>query len=58
MGEEIIASETDFSNGLIDVTELSLAELDKIGDSSLDIALRRILDDDDTGPVAGFSSRI
>ncbi|GAA3023310.1 MULTISPECIES: hypothetical protein [Streptosporangium] len=41
---------------LVDVTGLTLADLDRIEGSPLKDALRHILDDDDMGPVAGFSS--
>ncbi|MER7208629.1 FxSxx-COOH cyclophane-containing RiPP peptide [Streptosporangium sp. NPDC000239] len=49
---------TDFSNGLIDVTSLNLADLDRVDDSRLSQALRRLLDTEETGPVAGFQSAI
>ncbi|MGC5010392.1 hypothetical protein ACLQ2R_06465 [Streptosporangium sp. DT93] len=41
---------------LVDVTGLTLADLDRIEGSAFRDALRHILDDDDMGPVAGFSS--
>lgn len=45
---------------LIDVSELSLCDLDKIEESSLARTLRLILDgrNDESEPVASFSSRI
>jgi FXSXX-COOH protein len=48
----------DFGEVLIDVSGLSLRDLDGISESSLAQALRHVLDDEETGPVAGFSSRI
>jgi FXSXX-COOH protein len=49
----------DFGDVLIDVTELSLRDLDTIGESSLGAALRYVLDGEaETRPVAAFSSRI
>jgi hypothetical protein len=41
---------------LVDVTGLTLADLDRIEGSTFKDTLRHILDDDDMGPVAGFSS--
>ncbi|WP_326641511.1 FxSxx-COOH protein [Streptosporangium sp. NBC_01755] len=59
MGEEVITGEIDsIESVLIDVTGLSLTDLDHIDDSHLKRALRRILDNDDTGPAAGFTSSI
>ncbi len=58
MGEEATPATADFGNGLIDVTGLCLADLDRIGQSSLDFALRRIVDELDAGPVAGFNATI
>ena len=51
---------TEFSvdSELIDVTGLSLRELDEIPERRLADALRQVLDADDSGPVAGFNSRI
>lgn len=45
-------------NGLIDLTGLSLRDLDESGQSCLGDALRRVLRsrEDDAEPVAGFSS--
>jgi FXSXX-COOH protein len=49
--------ETDFSSDLIDVTGLSLRDLDRLPESSLALALREVLTSNDAGPSAGFSSR-
>jgi FXSXX-COOH protein len=46
----------DFGAGLIDVTGLSLHDLDAISESSLADALRQVLGDDQSEPVAGFQS--
>ena len=48
----------DFSQVLIDVTGMSLRDLDAISESRLAETLRRVLADDETGPVAGFTSRV
>jgi FXSXX-COOH protein len=48
----------DFGDSLIDVSQLSLRDLDEIGESSLAHALRQVLSDEPTGPVAGFQSKI
>lgn len=48
----------DFGQVLIDVTDMSLRDLDEISESRLAEALRRVLADDETGPVAGFTSRV
>jgi FXSXX-COOH protein len=48
----------DFDHALIDVTGVSLADLKTISGSSLDQALRSVLDDEVAEPVAGFSSRV
>ncbi|WP_440063713.1 FxSxx-COOH cyclophane-containing RiPP peptide [Streptosporangium sp. OZ121] len=58
MSDEAVIADADFSKGLIDLTEMNLADLDGIGDSVLGLALREIVDEDDTGPVAGFDSFI
>jgi FXSXX-COOH protein len=58
MSDEAVTATADFSKGLIDLTGVNLADLDRIGDSTFDLALRRIVDDEDTGPVAGFDSSI
>jgi FXSXX-COOH protein len=47
-----------FGDVLIDVYELTLRDLDEIGEASLGHALRNVLEGEDLGPVAGFSSRI
>jgi FXSXX-COOH protein len=48
----------DFGDDLIDVTGVTLRDLETISNVSLAEALRLIVDDDETGPVAGFTSRI
>ncbi|WP_344970414.1 FxSxx-COOH cyclophane-containing RiPP peptide [Streptosporangium fragile] len=59
MDEEVTAEDAAFvGGGLVDVTGLSLADLDRVDNFHLKHALRRILDDDNTGPVAGFTSSI
>lgn len=47
-------------NGLIDVTGLSLTDLDGLTDSALHHALRSLLQagEDAMGPIAGFSQSI
>jgi FXSXX-COOH protein len=57
MSENAIADTAEFGNGLIDINGLSLSDLDEVGDS-LALAVRRLLDNKETGPVAGFSSAI
>jgi FXSXX-COOH protein len=47
----------DADYALIDVTGVSLAELKTISGTSLDQALRSVLDDEVVESVAGFSSR-
>jgi FXSXX-COOH protein len=46
------------AGGLIDLTELSLHDLDESDESCLGDALRRVLRsrEDDAEPIAGFSS--
>lgn len=54
-----MADETaGFGTDLIDVTGLSLHDLNDLGDSTLAHSLRRLLDDDDAAPVAGFTAMI
>jgi len=48
----------DFGQVLIDVTGMSLRDLDAISESRLAETLQRVLADDETGPVAGFTSRV
>jgi FXSXX-COOH protein len=48
----------EFSSDLIDVSGLSLADLEALPDSSLAVALREVLAGDDVGTSAGFSSRL
>ncbi|GAA2596288.1 hypothetical protein SMC26_00935 [Actinomadura fulvescens] len=47
-----------YETELIDVSGLSLRDLDSIEGSSLAKALQRLLTTDDTAPVAGFSAVI
>jgi FXSXX-COOH protein len=58
MREEAASPTTGFGNHLLDLNGFDLADLDRPGDSSLDLALRRILDEENIGPVAGFDSAI
>ena len=49
----------EFGTGLIDVTGFSLSQLDELGESSrLALALRRLVEETDSGPVAGFQSSL
>jgi hypothetical protein len=48
----------DFSSDLIDVTGLSLHDLDGLPESSLALGLREVLTRHDVGTSAGFSSRL
>jgi FXSXX-COOH protein len=48
----------DFGSDLIDVSGLSLRDLGELSESSLGRALHELLTSNDTGPSAGFSSRI
>ena len=54
MGEK---TDIEYGGGLIDVTGLSLRDLEEIDDSSLATALRR-LDQADSSPFAGFQSAL
>jgi FXSXX-COOH protein len=47
-----------FTSDLIDVTGLSLKDLETLPESSLFVALREVLADNGTGTSAGFSSRL
>ncbi|MEU3166777.1 FxSxx-COOH cyclophane-containing RiPP peptide [Streptosporangium sp. NPDC006930] len=58
MGEEVAGEIDSIKSNLIDVTGLSLTDLDHIDNPSLKRALRRILEDDSAGPAAGFTSSI
>ncbi|MEU8203571.1 FxSxx-COOH cyclophane-containing RiPP peptide [Streptosporangium sp. NPDC049046] len=58
MSDETVIADTDYRKGLIDLTGMNLADLDGIDDSALGLALREIVEDEDTGPVAGFDSFI
>jgi FXSXX-COOH protein len=57
-GADVDGGARDFSGDLIDVTGLSLRDLDRVPESSLALALRQVLSSSDTGPSAGFSSRV
>jgi FXSXX-COOH protein len=48
----------DVGHVLIDVTELSLRDLEAIDESALAEALRHVLDEEQPAPVAGFQSQI
>ncbi|MDF5752622.1 FxSxx-COOH cyclophane-containing RiPP peptide [Spongiactinospora sp. TRM90649] len=48
----------EYGGGLIDVTGLSLGDLEEIDGSSLATALRRVVSEADSGPVAGFQSSL
>ncbi|MEV0997197.1 FxSxx-COOH cyclophane-containing RiPP peptide [Nonomuraea sp. NPDC050202] len=48
----------EYGGGLIDVSGWSLADLDGLPPSPLTSALRRLVDEAGTGPVAGFQSAI
>jgi FXSXX-COOH protein len=50
-------SEEESGSVLIDISGMSLRDLDEIDGTSLAQALRRVLDDDDIAPVAGFTSK-
>lgn len=47
-----------FSTDLIDVTGLTLDDLERLPESCLAIALREVLTRDDVPTSAGFSSRL
>lgn len=49
---------TGFGDVLIDVSGLSLRDLNEVDETVISHALRRVLGEEDEGPVAGFSSRI
>ena len=48
----------EFRSDLIDVTGLSLDDLEAVPESSLAVALREVLAANDAGTSAGFSSRL
>lgn len=48
----------EFSSDLINVTGISLKDLEELPESSLTVALREVLADRGTGTSAGFSSRL
>ncbi|GAA3135329.1 hypothetical protein GCM10010466_27700 [Planomonospora alba] len=58
MGEEAVKGPAGTDAGIIDVNGIPLSELAGLDDSVLDHALRRVLEKDNTGPVAGFSASI
>ncbi|MFB9722685.1 hypothetical protein [Planobispora longispora] len=58
MSEESRTGADEYKSGLIDVSAYTLDDLDNISESSLDVALARLLDAQDVGPVAGFSSAL
>ncbi|MEU8247249.1 FxSxx-COOH cyclophane-containing RiPP peptide [Nonomuraea sp. NPDC048916] len=55
MGEK---SAEEYGGGLIDVSGLSLSDLDALDQPSLALALRRLVEDAGSGPVAGFQSAL
>lgn len=50
--------EETVGEGLLDVSNLTLGEVDQIDHPILRRAVQRILDNTDIGPVAGFSSSL
>jgi FXSXX-COOH protein len=49
----------DFGGNIIDVTGLSLRDVENLPDSSLVLALREVMTTEGVGPfVAGFSARV
>jgi FXSXX-COOH protein len=49
----------DFSGDLIDVSGMSLRDVEDLPDSSLVLALREVMTTEGAGPfVAGFSARV
>lgn len=51
--------ETDgYTSDLIDVAGISIRDLDELPESSLALALREVLNRNDVGTSAGFSSRL
>lgn len=57
MAEPFSVTGADFASDVIDVTGVSLADLDDVQGSVFDTALRR-LTETDSGPVAGFTASI
>jgi FXSXX-COOH protein len=55
MNENTVA---EYGGGLVDVTGLSLSDLEGIDGSRLELALRRLTEEADFGPTAGFQSAI
>ncbi|MEV5329037.1 FxSxx-COOH cyclophane-containing RiPP peptide [Nonomuraea fastidiosa] len=52
------SKETEYGGGLVDVSGLSLTELESLPASRLTTALKRLVDEVDSGPVAGFQSAL
>jgi FXSXX-COOH protein len=50
--------DAEYGEGLIDVSGWSLSDLDKLPPSPLALALRRLIEEMDSGPVAGFQSAL
>ncbi|WP_248962415.1 FxSxx-COOH cyclophane-containing RiPP peptide [Sphaerisporangium perillae] len=57
MAEPLSEPDADFATDVIDVTGLSLVDLDGVQGSALDQALRRLIEVG-SGPVAGFNASI
>ena len=59
-GAEPSAPGEDVPVGLVDLTGLTLGDLERLGRSSLDLALRRALapHEDTSDPILGFQSGI
>ncbi|WP_406313158.1 FxSxx-COOH cyclophane-containing RiPP peptide [Streptosporangium sp. NBC_01639] len=57
-GAQVGEQATDFGTDFIDVTDIRLSDLDGVEESGLTLALRRLLSEEDSGPVAGFTSSI
>lgn len=58
MGTGMSFETEEFGSDLIDVTGLSLKDLEGLSESSLATALREVLTGNDAGTSAGFSSRL
>jgi len=48
----------EYGGGLVDVTGLSLSDLEGLKGSKLESAMRRFVEEADSGPVAGFQSAV
>ncbi len=57
VAEPLSEPDADFATDVIDVTGLSLVDLDGVQGSALDQALRRLIEVG-SGPVAGFNASI